>query len=113
LLFCIKVVLSSLLLYARWSKGGDVGIGGDTAVDIGSTNFPSAIDINIACGILNPLHCCNTLLTLTLIGCALLNPSAVALSIMCALTCEKYLLNKRLLQLTMIVLSISECLHLN
>ena len=54
LLFGTEVALCSLLLLSRWSKGGDVGIGGDTTVDIGSTNFPSAINFNIACGILNP-----------------------------------------------------------
>ena len=43
LLFGTEVALCSLLLLSRWSKGGDVGIGGDTTVDIGSTNFPSAI----------------------------------------------------------------------
>ena len=59
LLFCIKVVAPSLLLDVRWSKGGDVGIGDDTTVDIGSTNFPSAINFNIACGILNPYSFCN------------------------------------------------------
>ena len=59
LLFGTEVALCSLLLLSRWSKGGDVGIGGDTAVDIGSANFPSAIDFNIACGILNPYSFCN------------------------------------------------------
>ena len=59
LLFCIKVVAPSLLLDVRWSKGGDVGIGDDATVDMGSTNFPSDIDFNIACGILNPYSFCN------------------------------------------------------